>query len=572
MVWGVYIFELASYLVVAILFGILAGWLIWGDEPLEAAPVADSPGSEQAVTDLAAQVETRDQEIVRLRKRLKRMHADMDARDLHLNEAKAQYEELQSLLSQRESELAAALNGDELPEGMSDVQTRRVSELEELLAASRSEADGLARKLQESMAYEPSAAADPALAERVAELETELANISQSRTSLQSAHAQLEAAHSQLERSHAVVSNDLAEAQARLDELSSGATLDQHDRVRVLEAEVERLRAAAASAEARVAELDNGNRTLLADLDAREAAVADLQARLVAMPTSAPVDENMQLELAKAQAELARSRQNVQSLRQRLQDVEDENESLAGDLARATTELQGRSSKTSEVVAERDQLRALQAQIEAEKEQLRGSSAELEAELQRLRVQHQELSDALREAQGRAQSADELSGRADLLQRRSAELESALQESASQAETLSRQLEQVASERAALVDRVGIAEAAAAESKSQLGDLQQQLSMAAGQTAERERLENEIASLRASNEATIAQLHVELSDARLRADDAFQALHELNEEFISFRDVTLRQQTTMNSLADRLARANSSLGNRSATPEDSAGQ
>ncbi len=505
-----YIFELASYLVVAILFGIGAGWLIWGDEPFDATPAADASGTEQAVADLSSQVETRDQEIVRLRKRLKRMHADMDARDLSLAEVKGRSEELEGILTQREAELQAVMNGEALPAVDNEVHVRRISELEELLAASRSEANGLARKLQETIATDV-AGPDPELQQRLVDSEGRLAEINNSR-------AQLAAAHEELQRSHATISNDLAEAQARLDEMASGADLAQHDRIRVLEAEISRLKAAELSAQERAADLELQRQSASDALQASEQRAAELHEQLSAQPVVAQgVNEDVELELAKVHAELARSRQNVNSLRQRLQSVEDENESMAGDLARATTELQGRSAKSSEAVAQRDQLVSERLQVSEERDRLAEQLNQLRDEL--TQVRHESTQERV-SIQGR------------------------------------------------LAETVATAQAA----QQRVDQLESQLAQAASGADETQRLERSLSEMQAAHDSTVAQLHVELSEARLRADTAYEALHELNDEFINFRDVTMRQQNSMNSLADRLARANNSIGSRSATPDDSSGQ
>ncbi len=543
----------------AILFGIGAGWLIWGDEPFEAAPAGDAPANDQAVADLSSQVETRDQEIVRLRKRLKRMHADMDARDLHLTEVKGHSEELQGLLVQRESELAAALNGEALPNGASETQTRRISELEELVAASRSEADGLARKLQDSLAEAP---ADPALAQRLVELESENAHATESRF-------QLAAAHEELQRSHAAISNDLAEAQARLDELSSGADLAELDRVRVLDAEIARLRNSAAGAQERIAELESEHQRVAVALASSENRAVGLQSQLAAQPEG---NTDTELELAKVHAELARSRQNVNTLRQRLQDVEDENESLAGDLARATTELQGRTARSGEAAAARDQLIAEREQLTAEREQLTAERDELTAERDNALAERDQTRN---DRDAMAQVHHDLQARLDEVERTRNELLAATDHAASESEGLKQELHALRSKVSDIEGRAGQADADVRAAREHVSQLEAQVAQSADAAAardqliaERERLERSVTELTATHESTVAQLHVELSETRLRADSAFEALHGLNDEFINFRDVTMRQQSTMNSLADRLAKANTSLGSRTVTPDD----
>ena len=102
-----FIARFALYLVLAGAVGVVIGWLIWGGEPFEAAsPVMGTEDGDQ-VQELGSQIESKDQEIARLRKRLKRVHADLDARDSHVLAAKATHEELQGMLGSREDELVA---------------------------------------------------------------------------------------------------------------------------------------------------------------------------------------------------------------------------------------------------------------------------------------------------------------------------------------------------------------------------------------------------------------------------------------------------------------------------------
>ncbi len=491
-----YVFELAAYLFLAILFGIAIGWLIWGDEPFEASAAAGGGADEEAVNDLTAQVETRDQEIVRLRKRLKRMHADLDAREVQIAEVTGQHAEVQALLGQREEELSGLLNGGELPTGVADVHVRRLAELEEELAASRAESDGLARKLQDVIASPTVVSAD------VGPLEAKIANLTQ-------ANSQLSAAHEELQRSHSSISNDLAETQARLEEVSSNADLSQHDRVRVLEGEIARLKAEAMTATERANELAAAHDAAQKSVHEHASSVQQLQAELQAAQANAGGGTSgdttdVDLELAKAKAELSHSRQNVSSLRQRLQTIEDENEKLAGELAKTSTELQGRSAKSNEAAAEREKLQQEIAQI-------RNANAELEKRFNAA------------DAQAKTTQAS--------------------------VQTLEGQLKQ--------------AQSVASEHLKSREQLEVQLKQAQSAAAEQQTLQQQLAATRAEHEESIKQLHLELSEARMRADSSYDALHELNDEFVSFREATIRQQTTMNSLADRLAKANSSLGSRS---------
>ncbi len=507
-----YIFELAGYLFIAILFGIGVGWLIWGDEPFE-VNAAGGEVDDETVNDLHAQVETRDQEIVRLRKRLKRLHADIDSQGAALTEAKTASESLQALVSQREHELAQVMDGQPLPEG-SELSIRRISELEEELAASRSESSSLARRLQEHLDNPPVVTASN---------ESDRAAIAE----LTESKAQLVAANEELQRSFAAVSNDLAEAQARLEEgNAAGPDLAQLDKIRVLESEIARLKSNSSEGSDRVAALETTQVDLQKLLADRDATVADLgaqlnaaQSALAAAQTGQPAEaSDLQLELTKAQTELNRSRQVVSKLREESQSLEDENGTLAGDLARATAELQNRSAKHNEATAERERLIA-------ELDALKSGSTEQVAQLQ--------------------QQA------------------SKLEQQAVQAQQLSAQLKQ---DLAAVLARSDEAAKAQAAADQQLGSARAELdrlrSEAEASKAHVETAQSTLEKTRADHEALLSSLQQDLADARMRADGAHDALKDLSHEFVSFRDATVLQQSSMNSIADRLAKANSSLGSR----------
>jgi predicted flap endonuclease-1-like 5' DNA nuclease len=529
-----YVFELAAYLFVAIAFGIAIGWLIWGDEPFEVSSAVGGGADDEVVADLNSQVESRDQEIVRLRKRLKRMHADLDARDAHVTAAKGQAEELQSLLAQRDSELSMAIAS---PGEAGELQVRRLADLEEQLAASRHEASTLARQLQDSLAG--TFAADGA--DRAGQVDEAALD------ALQADYDKLAAAHDSLDRAYSGISDELAETQARLEEvLNEGPDLSAHDRVRVLEAEVQQLRSDAQSSfrraqvaedallssrnalarleqsrsddtpvtdesndqseriavlEQTVSQFETGQVALYEQIGDLEKSLVEAQsqsserAALVGEGIGSQEADEIRFELSKVQTELARSRQSVTSLRQRLQEVEDENESLAGDLARASNELQTRNSRTSEQSAEQQRLTA---------------------SITTLRDESATLSSKLAAAEQARQQADQARQQAD----------QALQQ---------------------------------AEQARQQADKARQQAVGASEEAARG-----LAAQRAETESSLAGLHVELSDARLRADAAYEALEELTQEFVTFREVTMRQQTTMNELAERLDRARTTLVGRGA--------
>jgi chromosome segregation ATPase len=479
--------ESAGYLLVALLLGILVGWLFWGDQPFEVASATGGEVDEEVVGELSSQIETRDQEIVRLRKRLKRMHADLDARDSHVTAAKGQIEELQSLISQHESDLSLprpadrgslAFGAGQSPEAHEAYEStvRRLAELEEELALAQHE-------LASARALSGGNASDSA--ERL---------------------ARAEGRSTELERAYDALSEELADTQAQLDvalsQVSSG------DQTAEGAAELLRLRQDLAASTAKLGEaqrsveLTQQESTRLsadldsmgADLDAAHQRLAAVEAELAAVPVAPAVQtpvsgvdsmsdmsSEIQLELTKVQTELARSRQSVSSLRQRLQEVEDENELLAGDLAKAQSDLGSRQSRTSEHQLAVDKLSAELAENETQ------FSATID-ELNRSNAEVQRLKTGVLGLDERARKAED----------DRAELQAAFDQN------------------------------------------------------------------RIENESSLSSLHVELSDARLRADAAYDALQELTQEFVSFRDSTQRQQTTMLALAERIDRARSTLVGRSA--------
>jgi len=398
-----FIARFALYLVLAGAVGVVIGWLIWGGEPFEAAsPMIGSEDGDQ-VQELGSQIESKDQEIARLRKRLKRVHADLDARDSHVLAAKATHEELQGMLGSREDELVAvrrdydALMAQAQSEGGGVIADphleRRLSEMEEELARTRSDADDLTHQLNIAKAQVASAPTespdvDSAVAARTNDIESQL---STRNAELASLRGDLEIAH---------------------------------------------------------AELDHAAQTIVG----HEQSIAELST------TVGPLVGETTPEMSRIQVELDRARKSLSTWRSRLDEVEEENDRLAGDLAAAQTELSSHGTQGAGLADENERL-------VAEATRLRNGVIGLD-------------------------------------------------ERATKAE------------------------------------------------AEAVQLQAELVSANAARESQLSALHVELSDARLRADAAHEALQELTQEFVGFREISQRQQSTVQSLSDRLDRARSTLGGR----------
>ncbi len=389
-----FIARFALYLVLAGAVGVVIGWLIWGGEPFEAAsPVIGTEDGDQ-VQELGSQIESKDQEIARLRKRLKRVHSDLDARDSHVLAAKATHDELQGMLGSREDELVAvrrdydALMAQAQSEGGGVItdphMERRLSEMEEMLGHTRSEADDLTHQLNIARAQVASAPTTE-IESRLATKDAELTGL---RRDLESAHAELDHA------AHTIVGH--------------------------------------------------------------EQSIAELST------TVAPPALEATPDMSRLQVELDRARKSLSTWRSRLDEVEEENDRLAGDLAAAQTELSSHGTQGAGLADENERL-------VAEATRLRNGVIGLD-------------------------------------------------------------------------ERATKAEAEAAQ------------------------LQAELVSANAAKESQLSALHVELSDARLRADAAHEALQELTQEFVGFREISQRQQSTVQSLSDRLERARSTLGGRQLAP------
>lgn len=403
-----FIARFALYLVLAGAVGVVIGWLIWGGEPFEAAtPVMGAEDGDQ-VQELGSQIESKDQEIARLRKRLKRVHADLDARDSHVLAAKATHEELQGMLGSREDELVAV---------------RR--DYDALMQQAQSGAGGVIT--------------DPQMERRLSEMEEELAR---TRSDADDLTHQLNIAKAQVAAAPAGENTDL-------EGLVAARTTDIESKLAAGDAELADLRRDLETAHA---ELDHAALTIVG----HEQSIAELSATVPALAGDASPD------MSRLQVELERARKSLSTWRSRLDEVEQENDRLAGDLAVAQTELSSHGTQGAGLADENERLMA-------EATRLRNGVIGLD-------------------------------------------------------------------------ERATKAEAEAAQ------------------------LQAELASARSDTESQMSALHVELSDARLRADAAHEALQELTQEFVGFREISQRQQSTVQSLSDRLDRARSTLGGRQPPP------
>ncbi len=529
---------------IAIVIGVVIGWLFWGGEPFEATSAVGGVLDEERSNELAAQVDAREQEIARLRKRLKRVHADLDVRDSHVTAAKAAHEEVSDILRQRDSELDVLRNdyntlveGGTLPEGARDeALVRRFAELEEDLASTRTQANSLRDEVDRVASQR-----DSALAERSGLME-ERASLMEERggliTERDGAHDELQAAH---QRFAAEVANmgtgnvDADEQLLRVHEELQNALIARDvatGRAAELESAYERVaseladtqggsdEAAARSqaSERELAELARRLQVAEASLSERDESLHSLGQEIINLRSTqsdatVPSDQvdDLLLELSKAQAELARSRQSVSTLRQRVEAVEDENDRLAGDLAKATTDLGSRSGRAAESAAE---IERLAGSLTSQSERTAQSLAENEHLVSEIAAQNDRLTESLAEN-------DRLN--AELTRLRTGVL--------------------------GLDERAKKAESELQRAHGELTNAQQ--SLLTGRT---------------ESEAALSALHLELSDARLRADVAHEDLQDLTRDFIEFREATTRQQTSMQALSDRLDRARTSLVGRRSVP------
>lgn len=527
------IVQYSGYLIVAIVIGMVVGWLFWGGEPFEATSAIAGGVDDERAAELSAQVEAREQEIARLRKRLKRVHADLDVRDTHVAAAKVAHEEVSEVLRQREAELellrhqpfvGASGAGDN---GQQEALLRRLSELEEDLAASRTQVsqlnaslddvqlhrdrvvaehsslseqhESLARRFtsleQSALSSEGSSVTSEAhdeLARQFAESQERLTALENEREAVEAARAEAETLRNEetqraaeWEAAYERIASELAENQGGSDEVTA--------RIVAAEREKDELLQRLMDAEKLVAERDESVLVLRDELGTAKSLSASLD--------SGPAEE-LRLELSKVQTELARSRQSVTTLRQRIEEIEDENDRLAGDLAKSNTELTSRTGRTQDLVTENERLTA---------------------ELNRLRTGVLGLDERAKKA------------------------ESELFRVQSESGDVQRSLDQLSVEASSL--------------RSELATTQQQLTAANQQVSS---ASAQVSAAKQEAQNKLSAVNIELSDARLRADAAHQALQELTQDFVDFREATMRQQNSMQALSERLDRARTSLVGRAA--------
>ena len=480
-----FIAKFALYLVLAGVLGVIIGWLIWGGEAFESVTPVMSGDDADQVSELGAQIESKDQEIARLRKRLKRVHADLDARDSHVLAAKATHEELSGMLGTREDELMATRRDydallEQAQAGAGGVVTdpqmvRRMSELEEDLASSRSESGELSRQLETARAAtaEAGAATGGDSDEHIA--------------------AQVDAA---------VAQRVQAEVDAALQQ-SRREAADQAEQAQAQLAATEAQRVALhQDLQAAHQELDQAAMTIVAHEESL-ASLSEAAQRGAQAATGAAAVAGASPDMSRIRAELERAKRSLSTWRTRLDEVEEENDRLAGDLAAVQSELSTRGSQGAGLAEENERM-----------------TAELASLRNDLAASHELLDDrqrALADAGVAQAERDRLAEENDRLVAEAGRLRNGV---------------------IGLDERAAKAEAEAA------------------------RLCSDLAGSKAATESQLSVLHVELSDARLRADAAHEALQDLTQEFVSFREITIRQQTTVQSLSDRLDRARSTLVGR----------
>lgn len=469
-----YLLQFAVFIAVALCIGVGLGFLIWGGAPLDAGIDLQLADESEVVADLRAQVEARDTEITRLRKRLKRAHADLEAR--------------------------GPVGGDN-PDVAALVEAHRdeVGALNRELTAVNDELDEARRELVVLRSRAADGASLPGPADH--DVNALIEELDAARTERRRLESDLLAVRASLDE-QLQQAGALGRAVAEADETATELVRAEAE-IGELRDRAERSAVALAGAEAEL----EGLRRELAQLR------ADHDGAVASVEQSAEQTAANDLAWARLQAELERSRANVAAWRDRLSTAEDEAERLAGELAEATARLE-----RVQVVAARGDARVaeIQAQLAAADHELHHTRAELDLTRSDLDASRLELHAARLELDRSQADRDRLLQERDADQAQRAELD--------------------ALRRSAAADRDEI-----------------------------ELLHRDLQQARAESDRQLQTLHLELSDARLRADEAHEALAELAAEFTSFRDSVLRQQSTVSNLAARLDRARGVLGGR--TPE-----
>lgn len=330
-----YLLQFAVFVAVALCVGIFLGYLIWGGTALDLPGDLQLGDESEAVADLRAQVEAKDGEISRLRKRLKRAHADLEARHASSGDGS----DMQALVEARNADVAAL--------------THQVSVLHHELDDARRTADAARRATAE-----PGDGTDA----DVTALMEELDAARQERRRLdgevlglrQSLDDQVRYAG---QLADALESARRAEAELAAAGMASGGDADA-GRLEMAEA-IER---ALAQADAATVEADRASAALLR----AEAEVASLRLEVDELRESGVgAGDGSTAEVAavaRLQAELERSRASAATWRERVNAAEDEVERLAGELAESSARLDGAAQASSQ---HDEQLRSFTAQLEA---------------------------------------------------------------------------------------------------------------------------------------------------------------------------------------------------------------
>jgi chromosome segregation ATPase len=547
-----YLREFAAFILVALMVGIFVGYLIWGGTALE-IPADLQFGDESEVTaDLRAQIETKDGEISRLRKRLKRAHADLEARDGSGAASPTALLDLETQLTARERDLedrsleVTSLRREidslhaqvtQSRAEVTDAQAEAAAAVESAQAL-RAEQAALRSSLGSSVSGDGSEV-DPAILAELESLHDERRRLEEDVVSLRTTLSSFEKHVGDQEREIASLQRQIEGAEQRTAQLmnSSDDVEALHADLAAANDEAVRASTALARAEAEMASLRREHEELQAQALAASGSTGGSDGGSDGGSRSgSDVDDGT---VARLQAELERSRSSASTWRERMAAAEEEAERLAGELAESSSRLSRLSATSTKMEAsivalqqtqgEREAaLASFQEELSASTQQLASSNEQLAASTQQLAATEDEL----------VVSRNELSALRDAIGA-SEEKISTLTGELARYDSLSGEYEQTAHE--------------LAQRSSEVERLHQEFAS----------VNAELASVRNSNESQIASLHVELSDARLRADAASRELSELTTEFLTFRDTVMRQQSSFSALASRLEQAKGALGGRS---------
>ena len=415
--------------------------------------------------------------------------------------------------------------------------------LKEQLAAARSDIAKLRGQLQSSeaalkAARADDAADDAALAKAAADLKAARADDAADDAALAKAGSDLAAARSEADS----LRKQLKEAQAGLDAEKSKAAAAAK-RVAQLEAEVERLKKEAREDDSSDKVTEEKLVAALAASAALEKANAELEEEVAALREEAKETDGAAAALAKVRQELAAAVADAKELRSRAdaqakQVAALQAEAKAADaaaaaqakaLASAEAEAKAANQQATAAAAEVAKVSAKLAAAEAAKQEAEAALAAKEAEVKVARAELKEAQKAaaaddradakLTKAYEKALAkVEQLQGRADAAEAKSAESKAATAEARAEAKALQ-------SEVAGLQKQVAAAERAAAASAREVERAQSQLERATADAAAKQtRLDSakeEVAAL----QGTVKELRVELKEAQkaAAADDRADA-------------------------------------------------